>query len=116
MQDAEILEDRQRIDRWLEESQYLTGRLIPGFLDDRDRLKGKLQNIEQDCERLRTEIGELRKEMSRLQGEVQFYQSEHAAAAEAFAGIMEQLSHLQKPVSDLYRRFQSAHPTSELPV
>ena len=34
----EMLEDRQRVDRWLEESQYLLGRLIPGYLDDRDRL------------------------------------------------------------------------------
>lgn len=116
MQDAEILEDRQRIDRWLEESQYLTGRLIPGFLDDRDRLRGKLQNVEQDCERFRTEVGELRKEIGRLQSEVQFYQGEHTAAAEAFVSIMEQLGHLQKPVGDLYRRFQSAHPTSEVTV
>ena len=32
------LEDRQRVDRWLEESQYLLGRLIPGYLEDRERL------------------------------------------------------------------------------
>lgn len=116
MQDVEMMDDRQRIDRWLEESQYLMGRLIPGFLDDRERLRGKLHGVEEDCDRLRIEVAELRKEVGRLQGEVTFYQNEHVTAAEAFASIMEQLTQLQKPVSDLCRRFQSVHPTSDLPV
>ena len=30
-------DERQRVDRWLEESQYLIGRLIPAYLEDRDR-------------------------------------------------------------------------------
>jgi len=116
MQDADILNDRQRVDRWLEESQYLIGRLIPGFLDDRERLKAKVDSAEQDAERLRTEAAELRKEIAGLQSEVQYYRSEQAAAADALAGIMDHLSQLQKPASDLYRRLQSsAHsPSSEV--
>jgi hypothetical protein len=67
----EGLEDRQRVDRWIEESQYLIGRMIPGILDDRERLRGKLEAAEQECVRLRQEIGELRKEVADLQSETQ---------------------------------------------
>ena len=67
----EGLEDRQRVDRWIEESQYLIGRLIPSILDDRERLRGKLEAAEQECVRLRQEIGELRKEVADLQSETQ---------------------------------------------
>ena len=50
------LEDRQRVDRWLEESQYLLGRLIPGYIDDRERLKTRLTSSEEESDRLRHEI------------------------------------------------------------
>lgn len=110
MEDTHVVDDRQRVDRWLEESQYLMGRLIPGFLDDRDRLRAKLEQAEQEDSRLRNEILELRKEIQGLQGDVQFYKSEQAAAVETMSGVMEALSQLQRPVSDLSRRLQTAHP------
>jgi hypothetical protein len=110
MEDTHVVDDRQRVDRWLEESQYLMGRLIPGFLDDRDRLRAKLEQAEQEDSRLRTEILELRKEIQGLHGDVQFYKSEQAAAVETMSGVMEALSQLQRPVSDLSRRLQTAHP------
>ena len=60
----EGLEDRQRVDRWIEESQYLVGRIIPALLDDRERLKAKVETSEQEGERLRQEIAALRKEIN----------------------------------------------------
>jgi hypothetical protein len=110
MEETHIVDDRQRVDRWLEESQYLMGRLIPGFLDDRERLKAKLEQTEQECSRMRMELLELRKEIQGLQGDVQFYKSEQGAAVDTMAGVMETLSQLQRPVADLYRRLQTAHP------
>lgn len=109
MEENEALSERQRIDRWLEESQYLTGRLIPTFLDDRERLKAKLDSVEAEAERLRQELAETRRELGIAQGEVQFFKNEHAALADAFAGIMEHFGHVQKPLSDVYRRLQSPH-------
>ena len=50
MEGIEALEDRQRVDRWLEESQYLIGRLFPAYLDDRDRVRSRLDVVEQDKE------------------------------------------------------------------
>jgi hypothetical protein len=110
MEETQIMDDRQRVDRWLEESQYLMGRLIPGFLDDRERLRVKLEQTEEECNRMRTEILELRKEVQGLQGDVHFYKTEQAAAVDTMAGVMETLSHLQRPLGDLYRRMQTAHP------
>ena len=109
MEETDALNERQRIDRWLEESQYLTGRLIPTFLDDRERLKAKLDSLEGETERLRAELNETRRELSQAQGEVQFYKNEHASMADTFAGLMEQFGQMQKPLSDVYRRLQSPH-------
>jgi hypothetical protein len=59
---------------------------------------------------MRMEILELRKEVQGLQGDVHFYKTEQAAAVDTMAGAMETLSHLQRPLGDLYRRMQTAHP------
>jgi hypothetical protein len=102
------LEDRQRVERWLEESQYLLGRLIPGYLDDRERLKARLTGSEAECERLRGEIDGLRRELACLVAELQHHRNEQAATAEAFAAVLGQLSDLQKPLSEVHRRLQAA--------
>ena len=103
------LEDRQRLDRWLEESQYLLGRLIPGYLDDRERLKARLLGSEADCDRLRHEVEGLRREVASLVAELQHHRNEQAATAEAFAAVLGQLSDLQKPLTEVHRRLQTVH-------
>jgi hypothetical protein len=103
------LEDRQRLDRWLEESQYLLGRLIPGYLDDRERLKARLLSSEADCDRLRHEVEGLRREVASLVAELQHHRNEQAATAEAFAAVLGQLSDLQKPLTEVHRRLQTVH-------
>jgi hypothetical protein len=106
----EGLEDRQRVDRWIEESQYLIGRMIPGLLDDRDRLKGKLEASEQECARLRHEAAELRKEISDLQSETQYFRTEHVAMADALREVIEHVSQIHKPLNDVHRRLQVTQP------
>jgi len=106
----EGLEDRQRVDRWIEESQYLIGRMIPGLLDDRERLRGKLEVAEQESARLRQEIGELRKEVSDLQSETQFFRGEHVAMAAALRDVIEHLGQIHKPLHDVHRRLQVTQP------
>jgi hypothetical protein len=106
----EGVEDRQRIDRWIEESQYLIGRVIPGALGDRDRLRSKLEAAEQEAAKLRQEVVDLRKEVSDLQSETQYFRNEHAALAEALSGVLDHLGHVQKPLNDVYRRLQVAQP------
>jgi predicted nuclease with TOPRIM domain len=105
------LEDRQRVDRWLEESQYLIGRIIPGLLDDRERLRNKLEAAEHECSKLRQEVGELRKEVSDLQSETQYFRSEHAAMADALRGVIDHVVQIQKPLNDVFRRLQVPQPT-----
>jgi hypothetical protein len=108
----EGLEDRQRVDRWIEESQYLIGRMIPGLLDDRERLKGKLEAADLECAKLRQEIGELRKEVSDLQSETQFFRSEHGAMADALREVVDSMSQIQKPLNDVHRRLQATMPVT----
>lgn len=106
----EGLEERQRVDRWIEESQYLIGRMIPGLLDDRERLRGKLDAAEQECARVRQEIGELRKEIGDLQSETQFFRTEHVAMVEALREVIDHVGQVQKPLNDVFRRLQVTQP------
>lgn len=106
----EMLEDRQRVDRWLEESQYLLGRLIPGYLDDRDRLRVRLVSAEAESDRLRQEVEALRRDLAGLQGELQYQRGEQTAAAEAFAAVLNQLTELQKPLGEVHRRLAAVQP------
>jgi hypothetical protein len=114
MAEREVVEDRQRVDRWLEEGQFLLGRIIPALLDDRERLRAKLEGTEQDCDRLRLEVGELRRQVGSLQGH---FRTEQAAIAEAFGGVMDLLGQLHKPLSDINRRLQPMPlPSGESPA
>jgi hypothetical protein len=113
MEGIDGLEDRQRVDRWLEESQYLIGRLVPAFLDDRDRVRSRLEVVEQDNERLRTELAESRREAAELRGELEFHRAERASVADSFGSIVEHLAALQRPISDITRRI---HNTGEVKV
>jgi len=107
MDGIEGLEDRQRVDRWLEESQHLIGRIVPHYLDDRDRVRARLDVIEQDNERLRAELGEARREIAELRSDIELHRSERASVADSFGAIIEHLAALQKPVNDVSRRLQA---------
>jgi len=110
MEGIEGLEDRQRVNRWLEESQYLIGRLVPAYLDDRDRVRSRLDVVEQDNERLRMELAEARREVAELRGDLEFHRSERASVADSFGAIVEHLAALQKPAHDISRRLHNAPP------
>ena len=111
MEGIEGLEDRQRVDRWLEESQYLIGRLVPAYLDDRDRMRGRLDTVEQDNERLRTELAEARREMAELRGDLEFHRAERTGVADSFNAIVEHLAALQRPINDVSRRLHNTPST-----
>ena len=70
----------------------------------------KQQELAENLNQTRSEILELRKEVQGLQGDVQFYRSEQTAAVETMAGVMDTLGQLQRPLGELYRRMQTAHP------
>lgn len=105
-------EDRQRIDRWIEESQNLLGRLLPTLLDDRERLRSKVEAAEQECERLRGELGERQREIAELRSEIENFRSERAAVAEAFSSLVDHLGQMQKPLHEMVRRLEVAPPVA----
>jgi len=111
MEGMEGLEDRQRVDRWLEESQYLIGRMIPAYLDDRDRVRGRLEMSDRDNERLRAEVTDARREIAELRAELEFLRAERASVADSFSTIVEHLTALQKPVNDISRHLHAVQPS-----
>ena len=104
--------DRQRVDRWLEESQYLIGRMIPAYLDDRERVRARLETVEADNERLRIELADARREIAELRGELEAHKSERARVADSFQAIVEHLSALQAPVNDVTSRLHTVQPAA----
>ena len=107
MNDSELLDDRQRVIRWLDESQHQLGRVIPAMLEDRDNLRRALGATEQECERLRGELEHLRQVVSALQAEVQTLRTERTAMADAFGGVVDLLGQLQRPLVEISRRLQA---------
>ncbi len=110
----EGIEDRQRVDRWLEESQYLIGRMIPAYLDDRDRLRARLETVEEDNARLRAELADARREIAQLCNEVDFYRGERTRVGENFRAIMEHLTALQGPVNEVASRLDAQPASAEM--
>lgn len=56
---------RQRVVKWIGEGQNLLT-LLPGLLEESERLRGRAETLEQECERLRQENAALRKEQEDL--------------------------------------------------
>jgi hypothetical protein len=112
MEGIEGLEDRQRVDRWLEESQYLIGRMLPAYLDDRERVRARLEAVEQDNERLKIELADARREITELRGDVDFHRAERARFADNFHTMVEHLAALQRPINDISSRLQATQPAS----
>lgn len=108
MTDTGASEVRQQVERWIEESQGLLGRIIPGLLDDNQRLRDKVVGAEQDCDRMRDEIGVLRREVSALQAELESLRGQHdylkgeqVAVAEALTRAVHHLSQLVQPINEM---------------
>jgi hypothetical protein len=112
----EGIEDRQRVDRWLEESQYLIGRMIPAYLDDRERVRSRLEGVEQENERLRIELADARRELAELRGDLDFHRGERARMIENFHAIVDHLTALQGPVNDISSRLQAVQPSADMRV
>ena len=108
----EGIEDRQRVDRWLEESQYLIGRMIPAYLDDRERARARLETVEADNERLRIELADARREIAELRADLEAHRSERARVADSFQSIVEHLTALQAPINDVSTRLHTMQPAA----
>ncbi len=116
---AEVAEARQQIERWLEESQYVLGRMIPGVLEENRRLRDRAQAAEQDCERTRGEMASLHRENGELQAELnalrvqqEHLRDQHAALADVVGRAAHHLSQLVSPINELVARVQSGAPVN----
>ena len=103
MSQLETLGDAERVTRWLAESEYQLGQVIPALLEDRDRLRRTLEAREQEGAGLREELGELHRTLGALQSELDALRGERVAMAEAFGGVVDLLGQLDRPLGDIAR-------------
>ena len=107
MSEHDTVEDRRRLERWLEDGRYMLGEAVPALVEERDRLRTRAEAAEDECGRLRHEVLELRKVINDLNSEGQYLRQEHAAIAESLDALLGQLAELQRPLHEVQRRIQS---------
>jgi len=112
MSHIENFEDAQRLTRWLSESQDLLGRVVPALLEERERLRQTAEAKAHECERLQGEVAELQRTLGALQSDHETLRGERAAMADAFGGVVDLLSQLQRPLGEIARRLDAGRPAS----
>ena len=105
----ERTEERQRLTRWMEESQHQISAMIPRLLDDHDHFSEKLEASEQESARLRDELSELKRQVGDLQSETESLRNERAAIGEALSSALEYSSQIQRSLEELHGRLLAGH-------
>ena len=117
MTESGASEARQQIERWIEESQSLLGRMIPGVLEDNQRLRDKVITAEQDCDRMREEIASLRRELGTLQSELEVLRGQHddlrgeqAAVGESLTRALHHMGQMMQPINEMMTKLHVTQP------
>jgi chromosome segregation ATPase len=71
----------RRLEQWIQDGEYVCGRLIPELLRQHESLVAQAEAADRECERLRLEIGEARNELSGIRGENEQLRAERADIA-----------------------------------
>ncbi|MGH7307688.1 MAG: hypothetical protein ACREK6_03250 [Candidatus Rokuibacteriota bacterium] len=115
----ETSEARQQIERWIEESQLLLGRTIPGVLEDNQRLRDKLTAAQESSDRLRDEAAALRRDLGALQSELEsvrgqhdYLKAEQTAVAEALTRAVHHMSQMVQPINEMVAKLHVAQAPS----
>jgi chromosome segregation ATPase len=112
MTEHESMENRERVARWMEEGQLLLGRVIPGLLEQLDRMKSRADAAEQLCERARQDLAELQNQISLLRTENHAFRQEQTQIREVFGRTRDQLNQLLQPINEVCHKLQATPATS----
>jgi len=111
---------RQQVERWIEESQYLLGRVIPSVFDDNQRLRERAAAADAECDRMREEIATLRRELhdvqleiSGLRGQNEDLRGQQVAVAESLSRAVHHMNELMQPINEMMTRLHVVQPTVE---
>jgi chromosome segregation ATPase len=111
---------RQQVERWIEESQYLLGRVIPSVFDDNQRLRERAAAADAECDRMREEIATLRRELhevqleiSGLRGQNDDLRSQQVAVAESLSRAVHHMNELMQPINEMVTRLHVVQPAVE---
>lgn len=86
---------RQRILKWIEEGRSLLS-LLPGPLEETERVQARTAALEQDCERLRQENASLRKEQE-----------------EIVAGFGKLMAEMLRPMNEMMQKLRGTQTTQK---
>lgn len=100
---------RRRITDWIGEGQHVLGRLIPGLLDQYDRLKARAEEAERQSERLRQELGELQQRLAGLQEENDALRREQEEIVALFRRVMDHtMEQVLQPMYEMLQKLRLA--------
>jgi hypothetical protein len=109
MDELNATEARQRVERWADEGQHLLGRVLPGLLEQHDRLRARAEDAEQANEKLRQELADLQRELHTLRVENQLYRKEQTEIRDVFSKLVEHTSQMLKPMNEILHKLQPEH-------
>jgi hypothetical protein len=92
------VDGRDRVDRWISESQEVLGRIIPGVIEDRQHQGSRAEAAERACKQLELEANDLRRELGGLHTEVRTLKSELVEIGYAASALA---SHLNRAIVPL---------------
>ena len=103
MEPIPVQEARLRIARWIEDGEAVLG-VLPGFFDEHERMRERLEATEREAGQLRGELGEAREQITTLRAEVDRLRREREEVAEAVAESMNRL------MNDALQRLREPSP------
>jgi predicted nuclease with TOPRIM domain len=103
-------ETEDRIRRWIDESRQLLTAALPAIVHERDELKGRLKDVEGECERLRDDNASVRIEMDRLREDHEKLSREHAEIVDQLSRFTGQMTQILGPMSELARHIREHRP------
>jgi len=110
---------RQQVERWIEESQYLLGRVIPSVFDDNQRLRERAAASDAECDRMREEIATVRRELHEVQLELSGLRGQNddlrsqQAVAESLSRAVHHMTELMQPMNEMVTRLHVVQPAVE---
>ncbi len=95
---------RERLDRWIHESQQLLEGAIPGIMEDRQRQQGRVEAAERTYDHLRVEADDLRRELRGLDSAVRTLKGELVEMSRAAAVLADHLHQALVPLTTINQK------------
>ena len=101
----------ERVRCWIDESRDVLGGTLPALVRERDGLKARVKDVEDECGKLRGDNVSLRGELEQLRSQHDTLCRQHTEIVDQFNRFTGQMTQILGPMSELAKQVKdrSAH-------